>query len=110
MNLRWCVLPALMLSACATVRPDYYTPERCWEVKDRATTAAAVRTGSSYVATGLAAGGALAEALADSQPATIALAMAAVVAGAVGLSADSVEKSSSLEWGEACAMSVPVTP
>jgi hypothetical protein len=108
---RAALLAALCLSACASVRPTYYTPERCWDVRDRASTAAAVRTGSGYVATGLAAGGALAEALADSKPATIALAVGAVLAGAVGLSADSVEKSAASEWGEACLlMPVPVVP
>lgn len=101
---------AVLLSACATVRPDYYRPEDCLSLRHEARKAGAVRTGAGYVATGLAAGGALAEAVADSPAATVALALGAVVAGAVGLSADYYETDASREWEGACSsMPIPHT-
>lgn len=103
------ILAALLAASCATVRPDYYRPEDCHALKREARSAGALRTGSGYVATGLAAGGALASAVGDSRPATIALAVGAVLAGALGLGADSYEKSAASEWDEACSvMPVPV--
>lgn len=104
-------LLALLLSGCATVRPDYYRPEDCLALRHEARKAGTVRTGAGYVATGLAAGGAVAAAAGDSKGALLGLAIGGIVAGAVGLSADYYAKDAAQEWDGACAvMPVPEVP
>lgn len=105
------VCAALVFAGCATVRPDYYTPRDCLTLREKARTAGSVSDGSRKVAMGLAAGSALAEAVADSTPLTIGVALGAVLSGALGLGADAYEKSATKEWDEACAlMPMPVAP
>lgn len=106
-------LLGLLLAGCATVRPDYYTPDDCQRLRREARRAGAVQTGAQYVAAGLAAGGAVAEAVADSKAATISLAIGAVVAGALGLGAGSYADDAAEEVGIACTpvlIPLPVLP
>lgn len=107
----------LFLSACAHggVRPDYYTPERCFELKDTERTADTVETVAERLALGFAAGGVASEALKEAGintgPLTLIGAGVAVLAGAVGMGAKSSGTSAAKEHAEYCtAMPVPVVP
>jgi hypothetical protein len=103
-------LPLLMclLMACATARPDYYRPEDCHALSREARTAGAWSAGAQYTAVGLGAGTALAEAAKDSKPLTLSLALAAVLAGAVSLGADSAADAAHAEWQDNCPAPMPV--
>jgi hypothetical protein len=112
----WCAVPLVVLlsmSGCAhSVRPDYYTPERCFELKDRQATAGTVEAVAQKVALGFVAGGVASEALdkagVNTGPATLIVAGLALISGAVSMGAESSGESAKQEWGEACSMPAPV--
>lgn len=92
----------LFLAGCATVRPDAYTPQACYELKREVRRAGAYRVGSTAVAAGLAAGGAVSELVSDSKPAQVGLALGAVLFGAFGLASGYVADEGQREWVDHC--------
>lgn len=99
-----------MQTACAHARPDYYTPDACQSLRREARGAGTYRVGASAISLGLGAGGAVAPLVSDSKGATVALALGAVLAGAVGLAAGYRSDEAQKEWAEECpTVAIPAT-
>jgi hypothetical protein len=92
----------LALAGCAATRADSYNPTICYELKREARRAGSWRVGSSAVAAGLAAGGAVVPLVGDSKPAQVGLALGAVLFGAAGLAAGYTADDAQKEWVDHC--------
>jgi hypothetical protein len=101
------ILCASLLGACAAVRQNTYRPEDCYTLGREARAAEAWHTASEYTAMGLGAGTALAEAAKDSKALTLSFAVAALVAGAVGIGAESTATAARREWIDNCPTLTP---
>lgn len=97
-----CLLMLGMSSGCATARPDYYSPEACYELRREARRAGTNEIRSAAIATGLGVGGAVSPMVGDNKTLQIGLAIGVVLFGALALGADHQEKEAASEWMENC--------
>lgn len=93
---------ALLLTGCASIHPDAYSPTSCYELKRDARKAGSYRVGAGAVAAGLAAGGTVATLVSDSKGVQVGLALGAVLAGAFGLAAGFTADDAQKDWVDHC--------